>query len=46
MRTRTFLILVVTMALVAVGAWVVLADGGDTITDWIASVHGRPGGGH
>lgn len=46
MRTRTFLILVVTMACVAVLAWTVLAGGSDTITEWIASVHGRPGGGH
>jgi hypothetical protein len=42
MRTRTLIVLIVVMAVVALASWAVLADGDSGMYDWLRSLHGSP----
>ena len=44
MRNRTFVLIVIVIAILASGALVLLADGQSGVGDWLRSLHG--GGGH
>lgn len=46
MRTRSLIVLVVIMAVISGGVWLMAGDNHNAIADWFASLHGRPGGGH
>lgn len=41
MKTRTLAVLVVVVAILAVGAFVLRGEGGHTLTDWFMGLHGR-----
>ena len=44
MRTRTLAILVIVVALIAVGTLVLRGEGGRSVADWFISLHGGGGG--
>jgi hypothetical protein len=46
MRTRSLIVLVVIVAVLAGGIWLMAAENHNVIADWFAALHGRPAGGH
>ena len=46
MKTRSLILLVVIVAVISGGVWLMAGDNHNMIADWFASLHGRPGAGH
>ena len=46
MKTRTLVILVIVVAMIAVGTLVLRGEGGRSLADWFVSLHGGGGGRH
>jgi hypothetical protein len=46
MKTRTLALLVVVVAILAVGAVVIRGEGGRSLADWFIALHGGGGRGH
>jgi hypothetical protein len=44
MKSRTLVILILVVLVVAIAAVAFRQQGGGTMTDWLASMHGRPPG--
>lgn len=46
MRTRSLIVLVVIMAVISGGVWLMAGDNHNVIAEWFAALHGRPAAGH
>jgi len=46
MKTRTLAVLVIVVAILAVGAIALRGEGGRSVADWFISLHGGGRGGH
>lgn len=46
MKTRSLILLVVIVAVISGGVWLMAGDNHNMIADWFASLHGRRGAGH
>ena len=46
MKTRTLTVLIIVVAIIAVGTLVLRGEGGRSLADWFISLHGGGRGGH
>lgn len=46
MRTRSLIVLVVIVAALSGGIWLMASENRNVIADWFAELHGRPAGRH
>ncbi len=46
MRTRSLIVLVVIIAAISGGVWLIAGDNHNAIAEWFTALHERPAGGH
>jgi hypothetical protein len=46
MRTRSLVVLIVVVAMLSAGVWLMAGENHNAIADWFAELHGRPAARH